>query len=150
MEEYYAKNKNDFLWDRRVIANTYACSDETIATKVKKELKRGKNNGDISTLINKESQLNLRIEEGTFTTEDQEILSKIDWKTGVSKNVSLNGQIIFADIKEIIEPSPKGLDEAKGMITASYQNHLEANWIEELRNKYKYSVNTDVLYSIIH
>ena len=44
---------------------------------------------------------------------------------------------------------PKALDEARGLITAEYQNYLEERWIKELRAKYNYAVNNDVLYTLI-
>jgi peptidyl-prolyl cis-trans isomerase SurA len=47
-----------------------------------------------------------------------------------------------------MQPMPKTLSEAKGVITADYQGYLEANWIAELEKKYKVEVFKDVLYSI--
>jgi peptidyl-prolyl cis-trans isomerase SurA len=47
-----------------------------------------------------------------------------------------------------MEPTPKALEEARGLITAAYQDSLEKEWIAELRAKYPVSVNKDVLYSI--
>ena len=43
---------------------------------------------------------------------------------------------------------PKSLKEAKGLVTADYQNYLEKEWIEVLRKKYDYQVNEDVLDSL--
>ena len=40
---------------------------------------------------------------------------------------------------------PKQLDEAKGLITADFQNYLEKSWIDELRKKYPAKVNEAVL-----
>ena len=40
------------------------------------------------------------------------------------------------------------IEEARGAITAAYQDHLEKAWLQELRNKYTVQVNKDVLYSI--
>ncbi|MFT6844953.1 MAG: hypothetical protein ACJAUV_001142, partial [Flavobacteriales bacterium] len=38
--------------------------------------------------------------------------------------------------------------EAKGLITAAYQDYLEQQWLISLKEKHKVSVNKDVLYSI--
>ncbi len=40
------------------------------------------------------------------------------------------------------------MEEARGLITAAYQDSLEKAWIEELRAKYPVSVVQEVLYSI--
>ena len=55
---------------------------------------------------------------------------------------------MIVHIKEIREAEPKGFDEARGLITAAYQNHLEEEWISSLRAKHEIEVNTDVLYTI--
>ena len=59
-----------------------------------------------------------------------------------------NNQVVFVDVKSILAAQPKKLDEARGLITADYQNFLEKSWITELRKKYSYSVNEDVLKSM--
>ena len=51
-------------------------------------------------------------------------------------------------IHELFPPQPKSLNEARGIITADYQNYLEKQWIEELRARYDVLVNEDVLKSI--
>ena len=43
---------------------------------------------------------------------------------------------------------PKSLQEAKGLVTADYQNYLEKEWIEVLKKKYDYHVNEGVLDSL--
>ena len=49
------------------------------------------------------------------------------------------------EIKEVIEPTHKTLEDSRGLITSDYQNHLEKEWIASLRKKYSYSVNKKVL-----
>ena len=48
---------------------------------------------------------------------------------------------------EVMDPEPKELSEAKGVITADYQNYLEEQWISELRAKYEVSINEEVVES---
>jgi len=66
---------------------------------------------------------------------------------GLTKNITKNNSVIFVDVVEVLEPSPKSLDEAKGIITADYQNYLEKEWIKELRGKYPVTVDEKVLNS---
>jgi len=51
-------------------------------------------------------------------------------------------------MKNVVPPSPKPLSEARGLVTAAYQDQLEKDWIKELRAKYPVKVQQDVLYSI--
>jgi peptidyl-prolyl cis-trans isomerase SurA len=43
---------------------------------------------------------------------------------------------------------PKPLSEVKGLVTADYQNYLEEKWIDALKNKYKVTVNQELLHKI--
>lgn len=45
----------------------------------------------------------------------------------------------------MIPAEPKKLNEARGMITADYQNFLEKEWIKELRAKYAVDLDSAVL-----
>jgi peptidyl-prolyl cis-trans isomerase SurA len=54
----------------------------------------------------------------------------------------------FVVVKGVVGPEPKTLSEARGIITADYQNYLEQEWLKELRNKYTVTVNQDVLSTI--
>ena len=51
-------------------------------------------------------------------------------------------------INSVLEPAPKQLDEARGLITADYQTYLDNEWVKELRNKYNIIVNRKVLKKI--
>ena len=83
-----------------------------------------------------------------YAKADDEVFSKIEWKRGVSEIVLLNSQFIFVKITDVLMPSPKSLNEAKGLYISNYQEALEKEWIEELRAKYTVEVNKEVLYSV--
>ncbi len=148
LEAFYEQNKQKFLWPRRVDCSVYTCANADIAVAVRRMILEGKDKKAIATEVNQSSQLNLQIEEGVFAADDKEILTKLDWKKGISKNIDWNGQIFIVDIKEVLEPTVKRLSEAKGMIASEYQNHLEQEWIKELRAKHNIKIHKDVLYSI--
>jgi peptidyl-prolyl cis-trans isomerase SurA len=53
------------------------------------------------------------------------------------------------EIHELLEATHKVLNETRGKVISDYQNELEAEWIAALKKKYKVSINTDVLYSLL-
>jgi peptidyl-prolyl cis-trans isomerase SurA len=69
-------------------------------------------------------------------------------KEGMSEIVSLNDQFVFANIKEVLLPQPKSLNEARGYYISGYQDQLEKEWIASLRKKYPVKINQEVLNSI--
>ena len=149
LSKYYEMHKNAYLWGDRVDAVVYTCANKEIAASVRKMLKKkGATPSSIADEINKDSQLNLTIKEGKFSKGDNEIVDSVKWVKGLSPDLNRNSQICFVDIKEIIPPSPKSLDESKGLVTADYQTYLEKEWIETLRKKYPVTVNEQVLSTV--
>ena len=66
----------------------------------------------------------------------------------MTANFTKNKAVVFVMVKEKHGPEPKTLDEARGLITADYQNQLEKDWIAMLRTKYHVSINNAVLNTI--
>jgi peptidyl-prolyl cis-trans isomerase SurA len=145
---FYNNNSTKYMWPERAQTVVYTCSNKDVAKKARKMLQDGMDKSTIAAELNKDTQLNLQIEEGVFARDERDILQKVDWAPGISKDVTDGDQIIIVEIKKIMPVAPKKLEEAKGMITSEYQTYLEQEWIKELRNKHKYSVNKDVLHSI--
>ena len=148
LENYYEANKQNFMWKERANGVVYTCANEKIAKQLRKMLKKGKTDSEILQELNKASSLNLSVEAGIWERGKNEVLDMIDWKEGLSENTAHNGQIVVVMFNEVMAPTPKLLKEAKGMITAEYQNYLEQEWIKELRARYTYEVNKQVLHSI--
>jgi peptidyl-prolyl cis-trans isomerase SurA len=145
---FYDANKQKFMWPERASVVIYTCSNADIAKKVRKMLKDGKDKSTIAGELNKESQLNLQVQEGIYAKEDNALLAKAPWQVGISSDIADNDQIVIIQYKEIIAPSVKRLDEARGMITSEYQTFLEQEWIASMRKEHQFTVNKDVLHSI--
>ncbi len=145
--EFYNNNKNNYMWDRRCEAIIYTCANADIASKTRKLLKKGKPMVEVLQTINKDSQLNLTTKDGKFLKGENDIIDAITWQKGLSPDMNKNNSVVFVDVINILESTPKTLEEAKGIITADYQNYLEKEWIKQLRAKYPVSVNEDVLNS---
>ena len=55
----------------------------------------------------------------------------------------------FIKIEEILAPTPKTLDEARGYVIADYQDKLEHDWIKELKERYTVKVDQRVFQSLV-
>ena len=145
LKEFYDKNKTKYMHPQRCNAVIYTCANEKIANKARKLIQKGKAMVEITAELNKESQLNVNTKTSKFVKGESDIIDGIEWKVGITPNTSKNNSIVFVHVMEVLEPMPKNIDEAKGVITADYQSHLEKMWIDELRAKYPHKVNNDVL-----
>jgi peptidyl-prolyl cis-trans isomerase SurA len=148
LQAYYNSNKSKYMWPERAEVAIYSCATGDIANKVRMMLAEGADNVKIANEINKDTQLNLQVEEGLFAKEDKEILEQVKWKEGISENINYNNQVVIVLVKNVVASTPKKLTESKGLVTSDYQTFLEEQWIKELRAKYKFSINEDVLHSI--
>lgn len=149
IKDFYEQNKMKYMWNERVDATLYTFSTADQAASFRKQVNKGKKSiTDIVNELNKDDATNVSMRNGRFSKGDNEIIDGITWTKGFSNEVMHDGKYVIVDVKEVIQPQPKQLDEAKGLITADYQNYLEKTWIAELRSKYPVKVNELVLSSL--
>ncbi len=154
LQDFYEKNKNNYMWDYRVDATFLKYKDENakkIAVKYLEQMeKKSYSIEKVIELTNKKDSANLSlIEAKKYSKGDNDYIDKNLFKNDIPE---IESKIMFDDanntliyLKEIIKPEPKKLDEARGLVTADYQTFLEKEWIKELRNKYKININREVL-----
>ena len=70
------------------------------------------------------------------------------FETGLNKIFKRNDQYYVFKVSEVLEPRRREFTEAKGLVTAAYQNLLEQEWLAELRKNHKIEVNYDNLYKV--
>ena len=154
LEEFYKKQKSQYMWGKRMEATIYTCRDRDVATRAKNML--GKESGTVlsadqlTETIRKE--LNdttcITFTRGKFETGDNEFTDRMDWKKSISDIYEKDGKAVFVANERILKPAQKTLDESRGLVTADYQNFLEKKWIEELRAKYPVNINKELLSKI--
>jgi len=149
LKAFHKQNETNYMWPERAKVTIFTCATPEIARDLRKQLTAGKKSVDeIVGGLNKSGALNVGRESGSFGFDEKEVLGKIERKSGLSKEVTMNGNTIIVNVEEITPPKPKTLEEAKGQVTADYQTYLEKIWIAELRSKYKFQVDKKVLHSI--
>lgn len=147
LEAFQAANATDFMWDTRYEADIYTCANPAVAKQVRTLLRKGTRGADLVAKVNDRSELALEIDGGLFTAEQKPFLKELI-TPGLSKDIVVDDRVVIVDVKRILPRAPKGLDEARGAITAAYQDSLEREWVRELRAKYPVVVDREVLYSI--
>ena len=149
MEAFYEQHQANFMWGERLEAGLYGCVSAELAGLVSKRLDAGVPPNEIVLELNEGGPLNVRYEEGLYERGINNVVDAVEWTPGVSDVFERDGKFWVVVAKSVRPAEPKALDEARGLITAEYQNYLEDRWIKELRAKYNYAVNNDVLYTLI-
>jgi peptidyl-prolyl cis-trans isomerase SurA len=145
LKDFYEKNKNNYMWDERLDATIYTTKDPAVAKKARNFLSTGLNDDAILKEINTDTTRRLTIESGKFSKKDNKCIDQITWAPGISPDLVDGQDVVFVNVKAVLKPEPKKLNEARGMITADYQNYLEKEWVKALRQKYPVTVNQVVL-----
>lgn len=152
LQAFHEQNKKNFMWERRLSADLYHVQKDSILqpllAELKKNLKKGIDREAITKKYNANSGLNLRVESGKYQEGDEEVLKSVPWEKGIHGPISLGGNQVIVVVNEVLAPAPKTLKEARGLVTAEYQQHLEQEWIKSLRAKYTVKANPDLLNSI--
>lgn len=150
---FHREHRMDYMWDERTDAIVVSCGEEVDVDKVRKEYRRIlRGRYDQEKLNDKYCEqdtaecitlTHLLVEEG-----ENEKVDALNGKVGPGPVYEENGNKKFIIIREVRPPEPKALNEARGQITSDYQNYLEEQWIEELKEKYPVKVNRDLLSGI--
>jgi peptidyl-prolyl cis-trans isomerase SurA len=131
-----------------VDASIYTLKKTGNLDKVKNFIRSGLTDADLLKEVNNDSSKVLTIESGKFSKHDNKLIDQMAWQPGFSKDMVSDSATVFIYIRTVLKPEPKALGEARGLITADYQNYLEKEWIKSLREKYAVVVNREVLAKI--
>ncbi|MFH1119008.1 MAG: peptidylprolyl isomerase [Bacteroidota bacterium] len=150
LEAFYNLHKNNYIWDQRLDATiyTFTTTDEKILNEGRKGILKGITDNELLEMLNTDSTSVLSIDRRKFLKGDNALIDEIDWKPGMATETATNDKVTMIMVNEVVKPEIKKLNEARGIITADYQNFLEQEWIKELRAKYPFEVNREVLSSI--
>lgn len=144
LQNFYNDNKANYVWDDRIDAVVVTASNKKDIKKGINQINRNVSFDDIEADLNAKEQ-KIILTKGLMETTHQALPKELPLKLGLSETYHYNDAYHVVMIKEIRPKAIKTLDEAKGKVISDYQNHVEKNWLELLKNKYKITVNDEVL-----
>lgn len=150
LKAFYDTNKDNYKWKERANVTFYTLrtDDKKMVKKIQSKAKK-KSAENLKSMYNKDREV-VQTTSGIYEKGKNMELDKLKWKAGVvSKSYSKDGSTFFTKIEEIIAPSVKTLDEARGYVVADYQDNLEAELIKKLKEKFTVEINEEVLKSIV-
>jgi peptidyl-prolyl cis-trans isomerase SurA len=147
LKTFHADNQNKYMWDKRLSVTNYTITDERELEKASVIIKKYDDDFEIRDALAADSLRAVRIQPGKFEQGDNQFVDIADWQPGLYGPFSsdVDRFSVFVRVREVLDVQPKALNEARGLITSDYQNHLEEKWMEELRAKYPVTINQKVL-----
>ncbi|MEJ8800919.1 peptidylprolyl isomerase [Pontibacter sp. H249] len=106
---------------------------------------------DVSALadnLNTSNPLDVQITEKRFQKGEHKVLDTVNWEKG-TYTLQQNGREYLIIIEEVLEPAYKQLNETRGLVISDYQNYLEQQWVNQLREKYPVNVNETELEKLV-
>ncbi|MDN5356705.1 MAG: peptidyl-prolyl cis-trans isomerase SurA [Rikenellaceae bacterium] len=151
LKAYYETIKNKYLTDEKAKIGIFKTNDAKIAKKVQKTLQKNikKSQYNPNLILSKINKKNNVVSYDSIVIETKKLAD-----IGLEKNVNAiltkenNNSYEIYWLQDIIAPQPKSLDEVRGLVISEYQTYLEKQWINELRNRYHWQVNEEVLKSL--
>ena len=112
-----------------------------------KKLKFEEWNDALRKTFNNDSIIRIRVEKGLFKKGDSKLVDREVFKVADAKVDSIKGYPIDAVYGKLIK-KPEEYQDVRGQVTADLQDELERKWVADLRRKYTFVVNEEVLKTV--
>ncbi len=151
LEKFFNQHRKNYMWGKRVDATVYTIKNKDDVAKAVEVIKQYDNDGDIAKALDSLNIHSVRIDPGKYEKGDNKYVDSVPWKKGLSEPIASDVEdlTVLVKIKEVIPPVEKELNEARGIVTADYQNYLEKEWIKQLKKKYPVKINEQVLKEVL-
>jgi peptidyl-prolyl cis-trans isomerase SurA len=91
--------------------------------------------------LNAQNPLAVQIQQRTFQKGDNKVMDDYLTRPAGTYTSQRDGRHYAIIVKQALPAGPKALSDARGQATSDYQNYLEKQWIEQLRQQYPVQVN---------
>ena len=139
---YFNANRNKYQWGERAKAIVVTCDKKSHAIMAQAMLKADATVDMINKGIPSDGIFN--VEEDLFEKEEAK-KKGFSFDLGVSEVYTKDDQFVVVKVLDLLDPQPKELTEIKGKVISNYQDHLEKEWIKELKATYPVVINNEAL-----
>ena len=151
LDSYFKDHKNDYLWDGpRYKGIAYFVKDKKDIKAVKKCVKGLSFEQWTDALrhtFNQDSVKQVQAQVGIFKSGDNSLVDKEVFKVA-GKVVEIPDDYPYAAVYGKKLKRPESYMDVRSDVLNDYQDMLEKAWVYDLRQRYKFSVNQDVLKTV--
>ncbi len=153
LENFFKKNRKNYNWQTRADVTIFTVKDSSLTEKILSlapdRFSKGISDKDFNIAIcGNDSIQCVDIKNKKYEKGDDKNVDNMNWMQGSSYVYREKNKIVILYINDILKPQPKKFNEARGLVTADYQNYLEKQWIKQLRKKYPVVIDKKVLATI--
>jgi peptidyl-prolyl cis-trans isomerase SurA len=145
---FFKANKKNYVWDEpRFKVHMIYAKNETAAKVAKQIVKTAHPDSVMSYLnqrVNVDSVMYVRVERGIWTKGKNAAVDQLGFKIKDTEYVPNEEFPIVIAVGKVIK-APEVYTDERGQVTTDYQDHLEKQWIANLRKKYPVVIYREVL-----
>ena len=147
LQEFHDRNASKYMWGNRVYATIISVTRPESLPKVNALLDSGIALDSLKSTIQRDSIPAVFVRKGYYQKGDNQYVDKTEWKVGVRNEIpsTVDQSTTIVCIRELRNPEPKTLKEARGLVTSDYQMELEQQWVQSLKERYPVKINEKVL-----
>jgi len=152
---YFKDHKKDYAWSEpRYKGMAYHVKTKADVKAVKncvKKLPFDQWAEALRQTFNPDSVIRIRVEKGLFKAGDNRVVDSLVFKVTPgpkAKPAKWADYPIDAVYGKKLKKGPEDYTDVRGQVTEDYQNMLEKAWVYDLRRRYKYSVNQEILKTV--
>ena len=157
LQAYFKDHQKDYAWSEpRYKGIAYYVKDKADVKAVKKCVKKlpfDQWADKLRSTFNPDSVVRIRVEIGIFKPGDNALVDTEVFKTAPKKTADDKQAAVLKDypVSAVYGKKlkrPENYNDVRGQVVADYQDMLEKAWVYDLRKKYAFSVNKDVLKTV--
>ena len=147
LKEFHERNADKYMWSNRVLATVVTVTRPESLPKVKELIANGTPLDSLRSEMTRDSINYAYVRKGFYQKGDNQFVDQTEWKVGTMNEIpsTVDQSTVIVCIRELREPEPKTLKEAKGLVISDYQVELEQKWMETLHEKYPVIIDEKVL-----
>lgn len=151
LENYFKKNKKKYAWKvPRFKGIAYHVKDQADIKGVKdcvRKLRFDQWAEALRKTFNGDSIIRIRVEKGIFKQGDNALVDSAVFHkdTTVTKMKDYPLDAVYG---KVLKKGPEDYTDVRGQVVADYQDQLEREWVAELRRRFPFSVNFDVVKTV--
>lgn len=145
---FYKERKADFNLKKRATVRTIFADNTKQANAIYKTILNNKEIQD-EVLIDKMKTLGISSPKINSQVQNEDKATVNVNTESISKPKSIDGKIQITQVYNLQPPKVRAFEECRGYVVAAYQEYLEKQWIEQLKQKYPVSINKEVFETLV-
>ena len=151
LAKYFKKHRKNYAWDKpRFKGMAYHVKEQADVKAVRdcvKKLRFDQWAEALRSTFNADSVIRIRVEKGIFRQGDNALVDSIIFHKDTTVS-HLKDYPIDAVYGKLLKKGPEDYTDVRNLVVTDYQEELEKAWVAELRRRYTFQVNEDVLKTV--